>query len=343
MSTWTSVDVKSAVKRAYDDYNIRYVLIIGGHNDVPGKLMSYNNISYVTDLYYGCINSEYTPDIYRGRLPVSTLEEANAIIDKIIGYEKNPCTAPSMYSTGVHCALFEDQDEDSIEDTRNILTSERIRDHIMQQGKAVKRIYHAYSNCPKYYNNGLYANGGLLPPDLLDPEFSWVADSTTITDNINQKAFYVLYLGHGDFSKWGAPEYNVDNINSLSNGNALPVIFSLTCITGNFRYPNSFCETFLKKSGGGCVAVYGATTTSYAGQNDVLAEGMFDAIWPSSDLWPALPFAHAIDTLAPTPTFRLGQILDQGLHRVAEAYQAGLEPMKVLVTHELLCLHPQAQ
>ena len=332
----SSTEVKQAVRDAYFDYDICHFLIIGGHDDVPGQIATYGDYSYVTDLYYGCIDAGYTPDIYRGRLPATTSEEANVIVDKIIGYEKNPCTDSSMYETSIHCALFEDEDSDSIEDTRNIFTSERIRNHVMQQGKHIKRIYHAFSNWPKYYNQNFYANGQPLPPDLLKPGFTWVADSTNITDSINNKAFYVIYLGHGDFDEWGAPGYKVSNISSLNNGNALPVVFSMACLTGNYRYPDCFCETFLKRSGGGCVAIYGNTHNSFSGFSDVLAEGMFDSIWPSSNLWPAFQSITPINTPAPTPTYRLGQIMDQGLRRVVEAYHRSYERHKIKIMHEIL-------
>ena len=61
---------------------------------------------------------------------------------------------------------------------------------------------------------------------------------------------------------------------------------------------------------------------------------MFDAIWPSSALWPSIPNTNGINTSAPTPTFRLGQILDQGLRRVDEAY-LGINNTSTRYTHEL--------
>lgn len=332
-SSWTTTQIKDTIKNAYSD--IEYLLIIGGQSDVPAK--SSNLISiHRTDLYYGCLTTGYTPSIFRGRIPIRTPNEANIVVNKIINYEKNPCTIPSMYNTAIHCAYFENDSQSGYEDKRYTLTSERIRDYMLQIGKTIHRVYYTQSNIyPTYWNNGTYANGEPIPNELHKPNFAWDGDSTDIINYINQKSFYILYRDHGNIYEWSHPQFTVNNINSLNNGHAQPVVFSICCKTGNFDVSNCFCETFLKKENGGCSAIFGATEDSWSGHNDVLIEGIFDAIWPSSALWPSIPTANGINTNAPTPTFRLGQILDQGLRRVDEAYLGiGLE-RRTQCTYEL--------
>lgn len=332
-SKWITTQIKDTIKNAYSD--VEYLLIIGGQSDVPAKSSNLTSI-HRTDLYYGCLTTSYTPSIFRGRIPIRTSDEANIVINKIINYEKNPCTIPSMYNTGIHCAYFQDDSLSGYEDRRFTLTSERIRDYMLQIGKTVHRVYYAPFNAdPTNWNNGTYANAEPIPNELHKPYFAWDGDSTDIINYINQKSFYVLYRGHGVVQEWCDPHFSVNNISSLNNGQALPVVFSICCSTGNFEYPNCFCETFLKKENGGCSAIFGATEVGWSGYNDVLAEGIFDAIWPSSALWPSIPNTNGINSNAPTPTFRLGQILDQGLRRVDEAYLGiGLE-RRTQCTYEL--------
>ena len=332
-STWTTTQIKDTIKNAYSD--IEYLLIIGGQSDVPAKSSNLTSI-HRTDLYYGCLTTGYTPSIFRGRIPIRTSDEANIVINKIINYEKNPCTVPSMYNTGIHCAYFQDDSQSGYEDRRFTLTSERIRDYMLQIGKTVHRVYYAPFNVdPTNWNNGTYANGEPIPNELLRSYFTWDGDSTDIINYINQKSFYMLYRGHGGIYEWIHPQFTVNNINSLNNGHAQPVVFSICCKTGKFDEFNCFCETFLKKENGGCSAIFGATEDGWSGHDDVLAEGIFDAIWPSSALWPSIPNTNGINTNAPTPTFRLGQILDQGLRRVDEAYLGiGLE-RRTQCTYEL--------
>ena len=329
--SWTPSSIKTTVLNTYQSYpNLYYLLIIGDNEDVPSQYSSHLN-THITDLYYGCLDgeSDYTPDIYRGRLSVSTLAEANIIVDKIINYEQNPPTTTSFYNTGLNCAYFQDGDNekdplDTFADRRFAQTSEDIRNYLMSQGKDVERIYYAKSHVtPMFWNNGTYSNGEPIPSELLKPAFAWNGNSSDIINSINNGRFYVLHRDHGNTTCWGDPYFSTNHINLLSNGSLLPIVFSLNCQTGKFNM-NGICftEAFLRKQNGGCVAIYGATELSYSGYNDALAAGMFDAIWNSPGLRIKFGYAYPYGEDTPTPTFRLGQILDQGLNRMQETFGA---------------------
>ena len=327
-SSWDTTSVKNVVSTN----NIEHLLIIGGQNDVPGvirhQVVDGELRYYPTDLYYGCMTSGYNPIIHRGRIPVSTEAEAMTVVNKIIDYEKNPVSDNDFYNTAVHCAYFEDQKDpyygrDGYEDRRFTQTSERIRNRMLSLINTVYRVYWTEMVVtPTHWNYGDYGYGEAIPNELLVSNYPWDGNASNITNHINNKAFYVLIRDHGNVQEWAYPYYSTNHINSLENGNYLPVVFSICCLTGKFNESNCFCEAFLKKEDGGCVAIYGATQSSLSGANDVLAEGMFDAIWPSSDLLPHFPTTNPSSyyTPTPTPTYRLGQILDQGLKRVDEAY-----------------------
>lgn len=319
---WTPATIKNEVQSLYNsNKNLYYLLIIGDHEDVPSNSSSIIR-SHVTDLFYGCMDgdNDYTPDIYRGRLSVSNETEAAIVVNKIIAYEKSPITTSSFYTNGVNCAYFQDDNNDGYEDRRFTLTSEDVRTYLISQGKNIQRIYKAASNVtPMHWNNGSYSTGGALPTELLKPAFAWNGNSSDITSAINNGAFYVLHRDHGNTSGWGDPSYTISNLNQLSNGSKLPVVFSMNCQTGKFNGTTCFTETFQRKSSGGCVAIYGASETSYSGYNDVLTGGMFDAIWPSPGLRIVLP-RQSSTGITPTPTYRLGQILDQGMNRMSEIY-----------------------
>lgn len=324
--SWTSDSIKTTVVKTYEQYpNLYYLLIIGDNDDVPGQISTRIN-SHVTDLYYGCLSgiSDYTPEIYRGRISVSTLDEANNVIDKIINYEKNPPLDTCFYDSGLNCAYFQDDNLDGYADRRFAQTSEEIRDYVILQGKSVERVYFAESNAsPLYWNNGSYSNGENIPSELLKPNFAWSGNSSDIINAINYGRFYVLHRDHGAITYWGDPYFHTSYINQLSNGQLLPIVFSLNCLTGKFNYNGiCFAEAFLRKQNGGCVAIFGATELSYSGYNDALAVGMFDAIWKDPGLRIKFGFSCAYGEETPTPTYRLGQILDQGLNRMQETYGA---------------------
>lgn len=321
--SWTSSSVKEEVTKQYNaSNNLYYLLIIGDNTDVPGQTSNLLNNQHVTDFYYSCMDgsNDLTPDLLFGRLPVTTASEASIVVDKIINYEKNPVSNASFYNTGINCAYFQDSNKDSYADRRFAQTSEEVRNALLAEGINVKRIYTTDNGVtPLYWNSGRYSFGEPIPNELKKPEFSWTGNASDINSAINNGAFYVLHRDHGNIKLWGDPYYTISNINSLSNGSKLPVVFSMNCLTGKFD-EDCFCEAFLKKSNGGCVAIYGATQLSYSGYNDALTEGMFDAIWPSNKLHPVFPGTNGTASPTPTPTYELGQILNQGQARLAETY-----------------------
>lgn len=322
--TWTPESIKSTVMNFYNNNNnLYYLLIVGDMEDVPSQSSSGEHI---TDFYYACLDGEddTTPDLLYGRIPVKTNTEANIVVDKIINYEKNPTDNSIFYMTGLHCAEFQDNSpKDNYEDRRFTLTSEEVRSSLLDEGYNVIRVYKTQTNVnPLFWNKYTYSNGASIPDEIKRPGFEWLGNATDINTAINNGVFYILHRDHGSTTGWGTPSYGIYNINLLNNGNRLPVVFSINCLTGKFNINSDcFCEKFLKKENGGCVAIYGATQESYSGYNDVLTEGMFDAIWPSDKLRPV--FSHASNNtggITPTPTFELGQILNQGKARLTEVY-----------------------
>ncbi len=339
---WTYETIKASVTEQYESLPaLYYLLIVGDHEDGP-EMQSELKIPHVTDLYYGCMDDDLLPEIYRGRLSVSSLEEANTVIDKIIGYEMSPPTNSSFYENGVNCAYFEDKldtlntrNPDGYADRRFAQTAEDVRNYVMLQGKNVQRVYYAESSVtPQYWNKGKYSNGEMIPDELKRPGFLWNGHYTDITNIINNGVFYVLHRDHGAVYGWGSPAYYQRHISSLSNGNLLPVVFSMNCQTGMFD-DDCFAETFLRKKDGGCVAIYAATQSSISGYNDALTTGMFDAIWPEPGLSIQIPSESSSLSSTPTPTYTLGQILEQGMIRMMETYVNPESLRNVKYTNEL--------
>lgn len=336
--SWTVSDVKNTVRELYESSrNLYYLLIVGDHDDVPAEYIPSGYEEHFTDFYYSCMGGEgdYTPDIHRGRLSVSTASEAQTVVDKIIQYECNPVMTPSFYDKGVNCAYFQDDDENSYADRRFAQTSEDVRDYLQDNhDKTIQRIYYTESNVtPLYWNNTKYSNGEPIPEELHKPGFAWDGDAEDITSAINEGAFYVLHRDHGENWGWCDPEYDISDINALANGNKLPVVFSLNCLTGQFDSGTCFAEAFLRKANGGCVGIYGATQSSMSGYNDVLTGGMFDAIWPDPGLRIVMPSNNPAEDYIPDPVYRLGEILDQGFTRLTEIY--GANAPYTLYTKEL--------
>ena len=332
--SWDTISVKDAVEFWSNPDTIDYLLIVGDFEDVPGKIVKdtitttegVKYYSFSTDYYYGCIAQDVYPEIRRGRLPVSTINEAENVIEKIIQYEKEPITDPNFYKTGVNCAYFEDRNNDSIEDERYVLTSEVLRNFLVnEQEKIVNRVYNANDSVsPYYWNNkyyGYYNSLVQIPSELLRTNnYLWDGQSVQIRNYINEGAFYVFHRDHGLYDSWYRPSFSLTDINALTNDQKLPVVFSINCHTGRYNGTTCFAEAFLRKNSGGCVAIFAASETSFSGFNDALAIGMFDAIWPAHGFFKSFPHSYTI-TLSNEPSYRLGDILDIGLTEIPTIYE----------------------
>lgn len=332
----TAEAIKSYIQNAYNTWDPApsFVLLLGDAEFLPTNYVTphfyENNRLIGTDLYYATVDgSDYFPDLSIGRIPVDTAAEASAVVDKIISYERHPTADTGFYNRIIMVGYFQDSDLDGYEDRSFILTSEQIRDYLVSQGYTVQRIYEApTSSNPTNYNNGTYASGEPLPPDLLRSNgFQWNGNATDITNAINAGAILVNHEDHGAPDKWGYPRYTTSNIDNLNNGdNKLPVVFSMNCQSGWFdnetdnepATPDSvvyFAEKFLRRSGAGAVGVVAATRTTFSGHNDSINKGMIDGIWSDFLSYSQSgPFA--------SPQRYMGHVLDYGKMYYASVFSA---------------------
>lgn len=365
---WTNTDsVKSIIERHYMLNDLEYVLFVGDDYFVPtyhkSTMNNYiHNAPFLSDFDYRCISNDDLPDVFLGRIPVSTPTDVINVLNKIYNYESYPPSDSSFYNSGLHISQFIDEPsivrenghvlldengdtiiiQDGYEDKRNILTSEEIRNYMILQGKSIYRVYTATENStPLCYNRGIYSNGDSLPNELRYGNYYWNGTNSEIINKINEGQLYILYRGHGNQLGWCATNFISPCIYSLQNINKTPVVFSIACHTSYYTNRYSwFGQNFINKSNGGCVAFLGATTASWAGYNDMLAEGIFDAIWPEPGLH--IRFKHDEDTTTyhHEPIYELGGILDQGLIKVEEVgfantYQPSFNDSAILYTKQI--------
>ena len=336
---WTEKQVKDSLQKFYNENdNPMFALIIGGHKDVPGKKIRYNSqhrdtISY-TDYQYACMDGpdDMVQDIYIGRIPVKTLNEANIVINKIKAYEMTPPVSTKFYQTGLHVAFFEKYNKDNstnplysqMENARFVRTSEEIRDYMLMQGKNVERIYTTDCPCPKYWNPQ-YGKEGEIPQELQDPNF-YNFNTQDIVNSFNAGRFYILHRDHGQINGWYQPAFHNYDVVKLTNKNKLPVIFSINCQSGNFADSNGntdcFAEKVLKHENGGSVAVIASSHLSYSGINDNLCLSMFDAMWPD-------PGIIENNTIEKSKVYRLGEILERGKKYIKAANSYYPEQVKM--------------
>jgi hypothetical protein len=279
----SSNEIAQYIQNAYDTWDPcpSYLLLVGDSEFIPPSSSSTG-----TDLYYATVDgSDYFPDICYGRIPADTAQEAEIIVQKILNYEQNPPSLESFYENFVVAAYFQDDEQDGYETRRFVRTSEEVRDYLLSLGYEGERIYitESYIN-PTHYNNDYYGEGEPLPEELLRPTFAWDGDAEDIINAIENGVFILNHRDHGFEDGWGDPYFDSSHVEELTNGELTPVVFSINCLTGRFDDYECFAEEFLRKEGGGAVAVFAATRVSYSGYNDYLCRGFYDAQWPDFDI-----------------------------------------------------------
>ncbi|MFO7991315.1 MAG: C25 family cysteine peptidase [Thermoplasmata archaeon] len=342
----TSSEIASYIRDAYNTWTPApsYVLLLGDAENIATNYNNthpYHGTATGTDLWYYTLDgSDYYPDMFYGRIPVDTQFDADNFIGKIVDYEVDPPYNSNYYRNVSVAAYFQDPGGDGYEDRRFVRTAEEIRDNLHNfTYYNVSRIYCTDASIdPTNYNDGTYANGQPLPADLLRSNgFAWDGDAADIKSHIDNGSFILQHRDHGAREGWGDPYFMIDEINSLDNGDLLPIVYSVNCQTGWFDHETddssdgtsteSFCEEFIRKEQGGCVCAFGATRVSYSGYNDYLTKGWYDALWPEFD--PSLGSS--------TPMYTVGEICNYGKSYMADTWgdSWGYEELEFEIFHVL--------
>lgn len=334
-NNWTPKEIKDSVSAVYNrTNNLNFLILAGSYSDIPAKLSPtykyidkdlFPNGEMRTDFYYSCVNGDddKTPDIYTGRFIADTHKEMEEIIRKEKSFYTSGLNHPGFFNNAAHVSRFQIYSDNTYSSPPFIKTSEALRDIVIANGKNVERIYDADEGAmPKYIN----VNGEktLLPTELQYGNFPWSASTEEVVNQFNSGNFYIMYMAHGAYSGWGQPSFGYYDFHRLNNSNALPIVLSMSCNTGNFVTEDGFARHLLAYENGGAKAIIAAERPSYMGYNDAIAIGMFSTLWPTPkvdsdiidlDKWVITSLNPIID---PTSTLNvhnhsLGHILYQGL------------------------------
>jgi hypothetical protein len=293
----TAALIKQYIQNAYNTWNPApsYVLLLGDAGDIPTSAAG-------TDLYYFAVDGgDYLPDIFGGRLPVATEDEAETAVNKILGYEKNPPTAENWF------------------------------DDVLVAWSTERQYWIDTSNMIKNYlqNNGYTVNDVAVNSGGTDDITTPAADNATtnIINAFNGGISIANHRDHGSPSGWSSPSFKINNIPQLNNGDELPVMFSMNCESGQFDGGSDcFGEALLKAQNAGVVGFIGATRESYTGYNDHMDRGFYDAIWP--------------DFISPTQNalYELGAILTYGKINMLKNYGNGYSDNTTKIEFEIFHL-----
>lgn len=250
--------VRSKLKSIYRANNLRFGVIVGDQEDVPGKQS--NIISGVTDHFYRAIDTDdyrrdiNGPDIGVGRLSAANEEELTSIVKKIIRYDMGVFEQTNWLNEISWLAT--DDRWQIAEGTHNY-------------------VIQSYTHSKGY--QGSFPKPNQSGGDQLYAITHRVDDATTVR-TISKGRTIINYSGHGSQVSWAGPSVSQADVRKIQSTEALPFVISNACITGDYRIAESFAETW-QRHPFGAIAFWGSMDSSYWDEDDILERRMFDGIF----------------------------------------------------------------
>ena len=276
--------IKYFIKDAIETWGVRFVLLVGGAAQVPGRYthiyFEYDYQDYwvfLSDLYYADVYddslnfsswdtnendlfAEYNwygntddldlyPDVYLGRLACVNESQVITCVNKIIAYETGEAHTQGWFTNLVLIG------GDSLPgDAEQVDEGEYVNQHVAD-------------TLDGFIPYRVWASNGLL------------YYASNISDAIDSGAGFVFFNGHGnthvwathphESSQWIPPGYYTNShINALSNGGKLPIVVSDACYHCTYDVaPDCFGWAFLTNPNGGAIGYLGGTDidVSYGG------------------------------------------------------------------------------
>jgi hypothetical protein len=224
-------------------FDPRNYLGLGEFDFVPTKLVDTAFLETASDGWLADFDGDGIPEMAIGRLPVHTLEEVNTVVQKLVGYEQQGSTRWAAVMVADETDEFD----------------------FGQASRAVEAF---------------------LPDEMTVWEvFRGQSDETAtrqeLLDQLNAGPALVNYLGHGSTEVWRGGLLTSADAQTLSNGQHLPVVVSMTCLNGFFHdvYTESLAEALLKADAGGAVAVWASSGLTSPSQQVVMNQTLVDLIF----------------------------------------------------------------
>ena len=226
----------------------------GGENLMPPEMVaSPHGLLGSDNILADLDGADNVPDVAIGRLPASTADGLNDIIDKIIAYESQ---APASWQKKIIMTA----DSSSGDGAAFAADSDRVA-ALIPGSYTTDKIYLDSGSIQA--RNTLYGPGG-----------------------INDGALLFNFIGHGSYVSMStlmaefAP-YSVFDVTNLGNGDKMPVVTAFSCSLGRFDRPGTdyLSGDLILKADGGAVAVFSSSGFSINAKARYLNEELFRAVF----------------------------------------------------------------
>jgi hypothetical protein len=234
----TASDLATYIQNEYNsDNSLTFVLLVGDNAQIPTLSVSGGGSDPSFSLVSG---SDSYPDLIIGRFSAENESQVETMTERSIYYEN--MSEQNWFHRGVGIASSQGTGDDGEYDYEHI---RNIRTDLLS--------WH-YSNIDEFYDG---AQGG--GDAIGDPT------PVMISSSINGGVSVINYTGHGSTTSWLTSGFSNTNVNSLTNDNILPFVFSVACVNGNFTGSTCFAESWLRATNGstnnptGAIGFYGSS------------------------------------------------------------------------------------
>lgn len=259
---------------AYTTWNPRpvYVLLVGDGSYDPRQYRSGSPPTFIppyladvdpwggetaADNRYACVEgSDVLPDLLLGRLPVDSLAEAQAAVQKVVAYEGAP------FPGGWNARVLLVADDPDMAGDFPALTDAHAAVYVTPPFTVTRR--YCAGNSPAVSDCGEAAQ-----------------IHTALQGDWDAGALIVGFTGHSSWQQWAAERFfHLDDLPGLRNDRRLPVVAEMTCFTGAFHRPEpTLDEELVVRAGGGAVAAWGPTGLGVGTGHRYLSDGFFRAVF----------------------------------------------------------------
>ncbi len=276
--------IRDYVKFLYDKRpeKLKYLLLLGRCSyDYKDRISSNTNfiptfqspntlhplLTYSSDDYFGFMeegegewSSDHTLEIGVGRLPVTSIEEANNVVDKIIAYSSN----------GSHLGAWRNE-------VVFIADDEDFNIHVNDADRLATMVDSTYTgfNINKIYMDAFEqvpGPGGELAPQV----------NEQINKAVEDGALIINFTGHGGEKKWTEENIlDISTINAYNNSNNLPLFVTATCEFGRHDDPERISggELTVLNENGGSIAIVTTARPVSSSTNFKLNRAFYETVF----------------------------------------------------------------
>lgn len=202
--------------------------------------------------YAAVVGDDILPDLLVGRLPVSSLSEAETLVAKIVQYEREPFAGDW--------------------NARHAFVADRA-DRAGDFARAMDVTFETFIQDP-WLGTKIYLDN--LPFDTARREAlaAWQSG-----------ALLISFMGHSSWHQWSIDSLlHVADVPALQNGRRLPVLLSMTCFTGFYHHPEygTLDELLVRHRDGGAVASWSPSGLGLQAGHQRLHQSFYRAVVPGS-------------------------------------------------------------